>query len=190
MPAEKRTFWAGLWSQRGCGDSANISDPVACRKCDTKDEPPSRILSEKTKPESPQRRVWGAEPGPEECFFFFTRFSELTRPDVFNYCLSCYSVPMGSPSRGGDVMVYVWHEPAELAHSVLFCSCVYFCLYGPFNCISLHKFSRQLSVFSFCSCGLSSVYLLLSAIYLFMKVSFGPDIIPSGWLGSKHQLTN
>ena len=25
---------------------------------------------------------------------------------------------------------------------------------------------------------------------LFMKVSFSPDIIHSGWLGSKHQLTN
>ena len=27
---------------------------------------------------------------------------------------------------------------------VLFCSCVYFYLCGPFNCISFHKFSRQL----------------------------------------------
>ena len=33
-------------------------------------------------------------------------------------------VPAGSPSRGGDVTVYVWHKPTELAHSVLFCSCV------------------------------------------------------------------
>ena len=100
------------------------------------------------------------------------------------------TVPAGSPSRGGDVTVYVWHKPAELAHSLLFCSCVYFCLYGSFNCISFHKFSRQLSVFSLCSCGLSSALLVLSTIYLFMKVSFSPDIIPSGWLGSKHQLTN
>ena len=28
-----------------------------------------------------------------------------------------------------------------------FCFCIYFCLYGRFNCISFHKFSRQLSVF-------------------------------------------
>ena len=34
------------------------------------------------------------------------------------------------------------------------CSCVYFCLYGAFNCISFHKFSRQLSIFSLCSSGL------------------------------------
>ena len=26
--------------------------------------------------------------------------------------------------------------------------------------------------------------------YIFSKVSLSPDIIPSGWLGSKHQLTN
>ena len=40
----------------------------------------------------------------------------------------------------------------------LFRSCVYFCLYSPFNCISFHKFSRQLSVFSLCSCGLSLAF--------------------------------
>ena len=99
-------------------------------------------------------------------------------------------VPAGSPSRGGDVTVYIWHKPTELAHSFLFCSCVYFCLYGPFNCISFHKFSILLSVFSLCSCGLSSALLVLSTIYLFMKVSFTPDIIPSDWLGSKHKRTN
>ena len=32
--------------------------------------------------------------------------------------------------------------------------------------------------------------LVLSTLYLFLKVSYSPDIIPSGWLGSKHQLTN
>ena len=37
---------------------------------------------------------------------------------------------------------------------------------------------------------LSLPYLVLSTIYLFMKVSFSPDISPRGWLGSKHQLTN
>ena len=41
-----------------------------------------------------------------------------------------------------------WHTPTELAHSFLFSSCVYFCLYGPFNCISFYKFSRQLFAFS------------------------------------------
>ena len=43
--------------------------------------------------------------------------------------------------------LYLLHKPAELAHSFSFCSCVYFCLYGPFNCISFRKFSRQLSAF-------------------------------------------
>ena len=42
----------------------------------------------------------------------------------------------------------------ELAHSFLFCSCVCFCLFGPFNCISFQKFSQQLSIFS-----LSTTYL-------------------------------
>ena len=69
----------------------------------------------------------------------------------------------------------------ELAYSVLFCSCVCFCLYGPFNCISFHKFSRQLSAFSICFFfGLNSAVLVLSTIHLFMKVSPSLDIILSG----------
>ena len=32
-------------------------------------------------------------------------------------------------------------KQTELVHSFLFCSCVCFCLYGPFNCISFHEFS-------------------------------------------------
>ena len=36
------------------------------------------------------------------------------------------------------------HTSAELAHSFLLRSCVCFCLYGPFNCISFHKFFKQL----------------------------------------------
>ena len=47
----------------------------------------------------------------------------------------------------GCYALCLWHKLSELAHSLLFCSCVYFCLYGPFNCISFRKFSRQLSVF-------------------------------------------
>ena len=49
--------------------------------------------------------------------------------------------PTGSPSRGGDVAICFWHKPTELAQFFLFCSCVSFCLFGPFSCISFHKFS-------------------------------------------------
>ena len=66
-------------------------------------------------------------------------------------------VPAGSPSRGGDVSICVWHKPTELAHSFLFCSCVYSCLYDPLNCISFHTFSQQLSSFSLCSSSLISL---------------------------------
>ena len=69
-------------------------------------------------------------------------------------------VPMSSPSRGGDAVVYLEgiDKPAELAHSFLFCFCVYVCLNGPFSCISFHQFSRQLSAFSLCSSGLFFPY--------------------------------
>ena len=72
------------------------------------------------------------------------------------------------------------HKSTELAHFFLFCSCVCFCLYGPFNCISFHTFSRQLSAFSLCSSGLISVLLVLSAMYIFMKFSLSPNIILCG----------
>ena len=98
----------------------------------------------------------------------------------------------------GCCSLYFWHKPTKLAHSFLFCSCVYFCLYGPFNCISCHNFSWQLSTVLLCfllkaptnSCSLISVLLVLSTIHLFMKVSFSPDVILCGWLGLKQQLTN
>ena len=72
-------------------------------------------------------------------------------------------VPAGSPSGGGDVAVYVFdiNQPS-LPTPLLFCSCVYFCRYGPFNCISFHKSSRQLSVLSLCSFGLLCSVLNLS----------------------------
>ena len=76
------------------------------------------------------------------------------------------------------------HKPAKLAHSFFICSCAYFCLYDPFNCISFQKFSRQLFTFSLCSSGLISAFLVLSTLYLFIKVSFSPDVSLFGWLGN------
>ena len=78
-------------------------------------------------------------------------------------------------------VVYVRHKLTELAHSFFlkFYSCVHFCFYGSFNCISLHKFSRQLSVFWLRSSSFISALLVLSTTYLFLKVSFSPDIFLS-----------
>ena len=72
------------------------------------------------------------------------------------------------------------HKPTELAHSFSFCSFVCFCLYGPFNCISFHKFSIQLSALSLSSSGLNSALLVLLSTHLFMKVSLSSDIILFG----------
>ena len=90
-----------------------------------------------------------------------------------------FAVFTRSPSRGADVTVYVWHKPTELAHSFSFCSCVRFCLYVPFSCISFQKFSRQLSVFWLCSCDLISDLLVLSITYLLWKSpsALSPDVI-------------
>ena len=51
--------------------------------------------------------------------------------------------------HNGDVAVYVFdvNQP-NLPTPFLFCSCVCFYLYGASNCISFHKFSRQLSALS------------------------------------------
>ena len=76
--------------------------------------------------------------------------------------------------------LYFRHKPTELAHSFSFCSCVSFCLYGPFKCISLHKFSRQ--TLRFLTLFFRSYFCLifLSAIYLFLKVSLSLDITLCG----------
>ena len=44
-------------------------------------------------------------------------------------------------------VVVVWGCCFCFVFVFLFCSCVYFRLYGPFNCTLFHQFSRQLSVF-------------------------------------------
>ena len=101
-------------------------------------------------------------------------------------CTCCPSRPMFM--RRGCCGLCFWRKPTELARFFfLFFS---FCLCGLFNCISFHKFSQQLFTFSLCSSSLISALLVLSTIYLFMKVSSSPDIILCGWLGLKHQLTN
>ena len=96
-----------------------------------------------------------------------------------------------SPSHGGDVTVYVWNKQTELAHpffySVLVSISVFMALSTVFcfiNSLSNSPFSH-----SYLS-GLISALSHLSAICIYMKISFSPDIIPSGWQGSKHQLTN
>ena len=77
---------------------------------------------------------------------------------------------------------------------------VCFCLYNPFNYISLHKFSQHCSVFSFCSSVLLSALLVLSIIHSFMIETeirtgcglldpthlFGPDL--GGWVGQAQSI--
>ena len=66
-------------------------------------------------------------------------------------------------------------------YSVLVSISVFMALSTVFHSIT---FSRQLAAFSLCSSGLFffffSAFLVLSVIYLFMKVSFSPDIILCG----------
>ena len=81
--------------------------------------------------------------------------------------LTNYSFPRGLTFTWWECYSWCfWHKPAELAHSFLFLSGVYFGHYGPFNCISFYKFSRQFSAFSLCSSGLLSALLVLSNVPL------------------------
>ena len=101
-----------------------------------------------------------------------------------------FKVLAGSPSHGGGVAVYVIGRNQRSLPTLLILFLCLFLSYGPFNCISFHKFPRQLSAFLLCSSSPISALLVLSTVYLFMKVSFSPDIILCGWLGLKHQLTH
>ena len=87
------------------------------------------------------------------------------------------TVPVGSPSRGGNVTVYIYDINQLSLLTPFYSVLVSISVYGPFNCISFHKFSRQHSAFSLFSPGLISAILVLSTIYLFIKVSFSLRII-------------
>ena len=76
---------------------------------------------------------------------------------LFLNCIpSSFFIPISHCPRGltftwwGCCGLRLWHKPTELPtlFFLSFCSCVCFCLYGPFNCISFHEFSQQLSAFS------------------------------------------
>ena len=79
---------------------------------------------------------------------------------------------------------------------LFFCCCC--CHYGPFNCISFHKFFQQRSTFLLCSSGFISALLVLSTTYMYLKVSLALTTMAQGtdtwtnlcaWLGLKHLLT-
>ena len=65
------------------------------------------------------------------------------------------------PARGGDVTVYVWQKPTELAHS-FFVPLLYLFVFMALSAV-VHfiNSSDNSSVFSFCSSGLISVLLVL-----------------------------
>ena len=81
------------------------------------------------------------------------------------------------PSRGEDVAIYVFNInqlslPTPFS-SVLVSVSVFMALSAVFH----SKNSPDNSPFSHCSSGLISALLVLSTIYLFMRVSFSPDTI-------------
>ena len=59
-----------------------------------------------------------------------------------NVCFASKHVTVGSPSRGGDVAVYVFDINQPSLPTAFYSVLASICLYGPFNCISFHKFSR------------------------------------------------
>ena len=100
--------------------------------------------------------------------------------------------PTGSPWRGGDVVVYVFDInllslPTPFFYSVLVSVSVFIALSAVLhskNSVTTLHFLTVLVVF------FSAYWSFQVYIYLFMKVSFSPDVILCGWLGLKHQLTN
>ena len=89
-------------------------------------------------------------------------------------------VPAGSPSCGGDVMVYVIdiNQPnlPTPFYSVLVSVSVCTALSTVFHLIN----SPDNSPLSHSVLLVLSALLVLSTIYFFMRVSFSPDIIPCG----------
>ena len=144
--------------------SANRSkrDVTVCSKCCGTDNCNRELCMDKGKPLS------FALAGIHNFFvFFFLRAV---------WALTCFTLVDCSHGLAftwwGCCGLCLWHCTTELAHSFSFCSCVSFCLYGPFNCVSFHKFSRQLSAFSICSSGLNSALLVLLTAYFIYKYMY------------------
>ena len=66
----------------------------------------------------------------------------------------------------------LWHKPPKLAHSFLFCFYMYFCLYGPFNCISFHQFSQQHLL---SNSALSALFLPYWSFQLYISIESTPQ---------------
>ena len=99
-------------------------------------------------------------------------------------------VPTGSPSRGGDVVVYIFdiNQPSLPTpfHSVLVSVSVCMALQTVF-----HSMNSPRQLFAFSLFFRSYIGLVGPFNYIFLhKVSFNPDVVLCGWLGLKHQLTN
>ena len=105
----------------------------------------------------------------------------MQRYAILATSLSLFLVSSGSPSRGGDVAVYVFdiNQPSlpTPLYSVHVSVSVVMALSVVFHSInSLASYPLSHSVLSV----LFSALLVLSTIYLFMKVSLSPDIILCG----------
>ena len=98
-------------------------------------------------------------------------------------------VPASLPSPGGDVVVYVKYvNQPSLPTPFLFCSCVYFCLYGAFGCISFHRNSTDNSPLSHPVLAVLFLPYWSSQLYISLYESLPQPwyIILRGWLGLKH----
>ena len=108
----------------------------------------------------------------------------------------CFSyitwVPKGSPSRGGDVAVYVFDIKTNRAWPLPFSFILFLCLFlslWPFQLYFIPKILPTTLRFLTLFFQLISALLILSGIYIFMKVSLSLDIFLCGWLGFKYQLS-
>ena len=83
---------------------------------------------------------------------FFRPSFDIVLPTLrfLHRCLCLPFVPASSPSRDGNVAVYVFDINQPSLPTLFFEKILFLCLflsYSPFNYISFHKFSQQFSAF-------------------------------------------
>ena len=105
-------------------------------------------------------------------FFTCGSFLCLCSPELFTSLFASSMVGLFPLCIGPRGFTFTWwgccdHINQPSSPTPFYSVLVSISVYGPFNCISFHKFSRQLSAFSLCSPGLNSALLVLSTIYLF-----------------------
>ena len=111
-------------------------------------------------------------------FFFFLPYQPLARYYILSYHqLWCQLSPRAQLHMVGMLRFMSKTSTNQACPLRLFCSCVSFCLRGPFNCISFHEFSRLRQALRFLTLFFLFYLLFLSLYESLLQTWYHPWLV-------------